>query len=428
MAANLGGTFLIGANGPVHYAGQCILSSRVADGLRELTPDSLHGGFRRGIEDSARRVGVGSGDVERLLPMDQVRSLVKRLTVSQHNAVEAWNLHAGHMGGFLKGVTDLTADGRAPDVGLCLDRLAKKVTRDRELAEPLRALATDVGEWQDIIARCRDILDDGGALERAYRMRRLRSVGLVVGLAAVIVVALVAVLMVRAARVRVDEILAAADPCAASTIDAGDARRASSDQRRRLEARSAECAALREREATEREAARLREERERAEQLRKKELEEKCAALATHLEAGSVTPEDAAFAGPRAPLLRRVARGALDPADFGPSDPDLPCAAAPSAPRINAAFTRAVLASPARWANAEDPSKLVSATLVDHVAELPSSAKQVIARRADDMAKKALLIGVPGLLPRAVRLCQLKDALRIRGGAYCAGALISTTR
>jgi hypothetical protein len=286
MAAKLGGTFLIGANGPVHYAGQCILSSRVADGLRELTPDSLYGGFRRGMEDSAKRVGVGTGDVERLLPMDQVRSLVKRLTVSQHNAVEAWKLHAGHMGGFLKGVTDLTADGRAPDVGLCLDRLAKKVTRDRELAEPLRALATDVGEWQDIIARCRDILDDGGALERAYRMRRLRGVLVVVGLVVVVVVALVAVLMVRAARVRVDEILAAADPCAASTIDAGDARRASSDQRRRLEARSSECTARREREASEREAARLREERDRAEQLRKKELEEKCASLATHLEAG----------------------------------------------------------------------------------------------------------------------------------------------
>lgn len=428
MAAKLGGTFLIGANGPVNYAGQCILASRVADGLRELTPDSLHGGFRRGVEESARRVGVGPRDVERLLPMDRVRSLVTRLTASQHNAVEAWNLHAGHLGGFLKGVADLTADGRAPDVGLCLDRLAKKVSRDRELAEPLRALAVDVGEWQDIIARCRDILDDGGALERAYRMRRLRGVLAVAGLATVVVVALVALFLVHAARVRVDAILAAADPCAALTIDAGDARRASSDQRRRLDERSGECAARREREAAEREAARLGEERAHEEQLRKKELEERCASLATHLEAGSLSPEDAAFAGPRAPLLRRVAQGALDSPDLGPSDPDLPCAAALSAPRISAAFRRAVLASPARWASVEDPSKLVSAALIDHVAELPSVAKQVLAGRAEDLAKKALVVGVPGLLPRAVRLCQLKDALGIRGGSYCAGALISTIR
>ncbi len=198
MAAKLGGTFLIGANGPVSYAGQCILSSRVADGLRELTPESLYGGFRRGVEESAKRVGVGVTEVERLLPMEQVRGLISRITVSHRNAVEAWNTHAGHIGGFLKGVADLTADGRAPDVGLCLDRLAKKVARDRELADPLRALAVDVGEWQAIVARCRDLLDDGGILERAYRMRRVRRALLIAGLGAVIVAALGSVLWVRA--------------------------------------------------------------------------------------------------------------------------------------------------------------------------------------------------------------------------------------
>ena len=133
-------------------------------------------------------------------------------------------------------------------------------------------------------------------------------------------------------------------------------------------------------------------------------------------------------ASPHTYALRPSDAGALESADLGPSDPDLPCAAALSAPRITTAFTRAVLASPARWANVEDPSKRVSAILIDHVAELPSSAKQVIAKRADDLAKKALVVGIPGLLPRAVRLCQLKDALGIRSGSYCAGALISTTR
>jgi hypothetical protein len=425
MAARLGGTFLVGASGPVNYAGQCILSSRVADGLRELTPDSLYGGFRRGVEESAKRVGVGTADVERLLPMDQVRSLVNRLTISQQNAVSAWTMHAGHMGGLLKGVADLTADGRAPDVGLCLERLAKKVTRDRELADPLRALATDVSEWQDIIARCRDLLDDGGALERAYRMRRVRRVLAVAGLAGIIVGALGVVLWVRAARVRIDAVLAVADPCAAAAIEPGDARRASSDQRRQLDARSVECASLHEREEKERALALVREAKARDEQLQKKDLEQKCEALAGHVEKEGLTPDDAAFAGPRAALLRRISTGALDVADFGPADPDLPCAAAPSAARFTDAFTRAVLASPARWANADDPSKLVTATLIAHVAELPSSAKQVVARRADDLAKKALIIGVPGLLPRAIRLCQLKDALGIHGGSYCAGALFS---
>jgi hypothetical protein len=428
MAAKLGGTFLVGASGPVNYAGQCILSSRVTDGLRELTPDSLYGGFRRGVEESAKRVGVGSADVERLLPMDQVRSLVNRLTVSQRNAVQAWDLHAGHMGGFLKGVADLTADGRAPDVGLCLERLAKKVTRDRELAEPLRALAVDVGAWQDLISRCRDLLDDGGALERAYRMRRVRRVLAIAGLAGIIVGALAVVLWVRAARGRVDEVLASADACAVSAIDPGDARRASSDQRRRLAARDEDCTTRRANEAKALEIAHAREEKAREELRVKKELEQTCEALAAHLDAGSLTPDDAAFAGARAALLRRIAQKALDAADFGPADPDLPCAGTEAAGRISAAFTRAILAAPARWANADDPSKLVTATLIEHVADLPSSAKQVVARRADDLAKKALIIGVPGLLPRAVRLCQLKVALGIRGGSYCAGALFTIAK
>lgn len=428
MAAKLGGTFLVGANGPVNYAGQCLLSSRVADGLRELAPDNLYGGFRRGIEESAKRVGVGPGDVERLLPMEQVRGLVQRLTLSQHNAAQAWNLHAGQIGGFLKGVADLTADGRTPDVGLCLDRLARKVTRDRELAEPLRALALDVAEWQEVIARCRDLLDDGGALERAYRMRRVRRVLAAAALGAIILGALGVILWVRAARARVDALLAAPDPCVAAAIDPGDARRASSDQRALLEARSSACVAQRERAAAEREAARVREERALAAQVRKNEMEQKCAALVEHIEAASMTTEDVAFAGPRADLLRRMAEGALDPADLGPENPDLPCAEALSAPRFNAVFVKAVLASPTRWANADDPSKLVTATLIAHVAELPSSAKQVLAHRADELAKKALIIGVPGLLPRAGRLCQLKDALGIRGGSFCAGALISLAK
>jgi hypothetical protein len=428
MAAKLGGTFLVGAGGPVNYAGQCILSSRVADGLRELTPDSLYGGFRRGVEESARRVGVDTADVERLLPMDKVKNLVTRLTLSQQRAVEAWNLHAGHIGGLLKGVADLTADGRAPDVGLCLDRLAKKVMRDRELADPLRALAVDVGEWQDLIAECRDLLDDGGVLERAYRLRRVRRVLAVAGLAGIIVGALGVVLWVRAARVRVDEILAAADPCVASAIDPGDARRASSDQRQRLEARAGECTAQRDRAAKELEIARVREEKAREQERLAKELGQKCDALAGHVDTGSLTPEDTAFAAARAPLLRRIAQATLDSADFGPSDPDLPCAGTPSAARLNAAFTRAVLASPARWANADDPSKLVTAILVEHVADLPGSAKQVVARRADDLARKALIVGVPGLLPRAIRLCQLKDALGIRGGSFCAGALFTLAK
>ncbi|MEP7126304.1 MAG: hypothetical protein ABJE95_35560, partial [Byssovorax sp.] len=198
--------------------------------------------------------------------------------------------------------------------------------------------------------------------------------------------------------------------------------------RKRLETRADECAAQREKAAKDLEIARVRDEKAREEQRVKKDLEQKCDALAGHVDTGSLTPDDTAFAAARAPLLRRVAQSALDPADFGPDDPDLPCAGSAASARLDAAFTRAVLASPARWANADDPSKVVTALLIAHVADLPGSAKQVVAHRADDLARKALIIGVPGLLPRAIRLCKLKDALGIRGGSFCAGALFSAPK
>ena len=78
MAARLGATFLVGALGPVNFAGGLILGSQVPDGLRELAPDNLFGGLSRGIDFAAKRVGVSPSDVERLLPMGELRVVIQR--------------------------------------------------------------------------------------------------------------------------------------------------------------------------------------------------------------------------------------------------------------------------------------------------------------------------------------------------------------
>src|SRR5262245_39352222 len=109
MAAKFGASFLVGALGPVNYAGTCILASRVPDGLLQLAPDSLLGGFQLGIGRVAKQVGVGAADLEGLLPMGELRTILARIGFSHKNAVEAWNMHAGQVGGFLKGIADLTA-------------------------------------------------------------------------------------------------------------------------------------------------------------------------------------------------------------------------------------------------------------------------------------------------------------------------------
>src|SRR6185436_2421023 len=151
----------------------------------ELSADNLHGGFKRGIEDAAQQVGVGVADVERLLPMADVHAAAARLDAAQRNAVDAWATYAGHIGGLLRGVADLTVDGRAPDVSNFLERLSRKVIRDRPLSEPLHALSVEVASWLDLVEQCGDILADGGVLAKAYRRRRIRQASLVGGAALV---------------------------------------------------------------------------------------------------------------------------------------------------------------------------------------------------------------------------------------------------
>lgn len=419
MAAKLGATFLVGAGGPVNYAGNCILASKVTEGLRELTPESLVGGLERGVSQAAARVGVSASEVERLLPMVELRTIAARIGLSQKNATLAWEAHAGHVGGLLKGVADLTTDGRAPDTGLCLERLATKVSRDADLALPLEALAADVRRWQDLIARCRDILDDGAVLAKAYKRRQLRRVLLATVPAMVAGLALSLALWIRAAQARVEDALAGSDACAALDIPPEDLARSSSSQKKKAEERKAMCATQREREARERKSAEEREARAREAEQKKQARETGCAALASHIEAGKILPEDEATVGESLGLMRRIAKGALSPSDYGPDDAPLPCGDTKAGPSIAAAFDRALIAAPAAWANAPDPSRQARAALEKHADELPSAPKQVIAQRADALAKKALLFGDAGVQERAVRLCALKDALGLHGGGYC---------
>jgi hypothetical protein len=168
MGNKLGAAFLRCALGPLHYAGGCIVAGKVAEGLRELTIESLHGGLERGVAEAAGSVGADLADVERLLPMADVKGAAARLDAAQRGAVAAWDIYSAHLGGMLKGTADLTVDGRAPDVSNVLERLSQKVIRDRPLADPLHDLAVEVGRWLDLVERCGDLLAGGDVLARAH--------------------------------------------------------------------------------------------------------------------------------------------------------------------------------------------------------------------------------------------------------------------
>lgn len=412
--------FKHGALGPVNFAGGLVLGSRVPEALREITPDSFLGGVGLGVAAAAREVGAEPRDVEALLPMAELRALAQRIGLCQQHATQAWQMHAGGLGGFMQGVADLTADGRSPDLGLCLERLSKKVSRDRPLSEPLAALAVEVTRWQDMIADCEVRLEQGDVLAKAYRRRQIKQIGAGLGLLVVVLGSLGVGLWVRAARARIDEALASKDPCAARAIADGDRGRASGDQQKKIRAAETACGVAEEARAEALAKEREAKERAEAEAKIRQERADKCAALAEKVASGKLDDADAVVVGGSMDLLARIAKGALDSADYGPLSVKLPCQGTPGGAAILDVFEKAVLARPSRWANS-DPSDLVAAALIKQKDALPSSAKQVVARRADDTAKRALLVGGADLTQRAVRLCKLKAAFGVGGGKFCSG-------
>lgn len=423
MALKLGGTFLVCAMGPLNYASSCIQASRMPEGIRELAPEGLLAGFRRGIVQAAKLAGVGVEDVERVLPMDEVRDAIERLTSSHPEALMAWDIHAGRIGGLLQGVAELTAYNRPPDASECLQRLARKVRRDRPFSEPLEALASDVAHWQATITRCCKLLDEsgGGALARAYRRRRIRRVAVAVASGLLVAAVIALALRVQVSRARVEALLQSEEICAVRGIDGDDLGRASGEQQRRVAERMAACAEVEARQARELEARRRAEEQAREEQRLRAERDERCASLAQRLKAGALSREDEELAGEHgAALLRRIAQGRLIAADVGPGDPPLPCAGARGGDELFAAFADALVASVWTWGPASDPSPKVTEVLEARRTELSERSRLMLALRAETVSRQAITSGDPAALAQASRLCALGIALQSGGGPSCA--------
>jgi hypothetical protein len=413
--------FATGALGPVNYAGQCILSRRPEEGLRELAVEGLRGGVARGVLQAAQRVGVSPSDIERLLPMAELDRILARLAVSQPQVIEAWKLYAGGLGGLLAGVADLTVDGRAPDTALAVSRLAKKVSRDKPLAEPLQRLAEDLFDWQDALHRCVELLNDTTALEKAYQRRRLKRVLAAFGMAAVLLIGLAFFVRARVARARVLDIIDKPDPCAAMELTEADLDRVSDELRTRASQSRAACETKRAEEAKRQQEGQARAEREAQEKKAKEALEAQCDALAGHVEAGQVPADDAAVAKDAAPLLGRIAKGALALDDLGPNEPALPCKGTKAEARLAAAFRKAVLAKPWNVPKAAAPSAAVRDALAQGAADLPDKLKMMMGTRAGDAAKRAIAAGKPDAVARALALCDAAKALGTAPAGPCDG-------
>jgi len=421
MAPRLGGVFATGALGPVHYAGQCILARRVEEGLRELTVDNLRGGVARGVLQASQRVGVGTAEIESVLPMREMDAILGRLASSQPAVMSAWKMYAGGLGGLLAGVADLTVDGRAPDTALAVQRLAKKVTRDKPLSEPLAKLADDLFDWQDAVHKCIELLNDTTALEQAYKRRRMKRIALAVGLGLVALVAIVGVVWLRVARAKVLAVIEKEDPCAAMELTDSDLDRVSEELKNKANNARHTCQVKRELEAQIAAEAKLQEESEREAKKAQEAMEVSCDALATHLEAGKLTPEDEALAKAAAPLLGRIARGSLELSDYGPAEPELPCAGTKAEPKIAAALRKAVLAKPWNLPKIESLSPAVRDAVARGAGDLPPKLKAMMGTRAADAAKKAIATGKPDQIAHALACCATAKAMGTEPSGQCDG-------
>lgn len=422
-SARIGGAFLRAALGPVNFAASQIMGNKILAGLEELAPDSLIGGYARGVDEVVALTGVGRGDVERILPLDRLGALDARLRQSQPRAVEAWRAHAGQLG-FLDVITALTVDGRQFDIGLCLSRIAGKMRHDKHLAEPVAALGVDVAELAALIDESRARLEDGTWLASALRRRQARRAAVAVLGMLTLASITTSIVIVRLKRDRVEARIEAMPACEAEQFPAGEASWARQELRAKLEDKRATC--KRERaEAEERqraEEAKLAEEKRQRERVEKRKSE--CKALADEVSTGRTKGElsDAskAVAKDAAPLLGRVAKKALEPADVGPTDPVFPCADTADDKRLEAAWAAALLVDPLLWARRGDPSPLARKVLLEHKAELPEKALIGLADQAERVAKQGLARGEPPTLARAKRLCALAKDLGVSAHKSCA--------
>ena len=239
--AKIGAAFHRVAMGPLSYASTLLAANQVKQALAELGPQGLADAYQRGLAEVADLVGVPKGEVDRLMPLEELGQVLERLRFSHHRAELAYQAHAGQFG-FLDTVTQLTADGRAPDITECLDRVAKKLRADEELSEPLAALAADTTAWTDLLTRSRFILEDRSWLAAAYRRRVIiRSVVLAIPVIALILFT-ISVVFLRLRRDGIDAVLAQQDVCQAESLTQERMRFATAAQTKAREDRVDACA------------------------------------------------------------------------------------------------------------------------------------------------------------------------------------------
>ncbi len=402
----LAATFLKTALDPLHFARVAIMGKGVEDGLKELAAEVLRGKLDEAVAKTASKAGLRKKDILALMPVQRFEALQVEIDRNQHLAIPAWHDQPVESRRSSK-LALLSNEGQLRDLKTALVDLAQMGGQDAELYAPLTALSEAVSEWQSLILKFGDTLDDDSALKPARFRRALRraSVGLVL-----LAAGGVGVWMwwrVDQARKRISSSLSDSDVCATLTITPADLRRATVDQGKLIVMRKNECV-----------KKRAREKRERLKKEKRAAYEKACTALADALSKNTAVSPVEGMSEAQADVAKRIATGKLHAKDLGPAVPELPCGDTPSKKAIDASFEKAVLASK-HWLEHAKMSDRTRGILSDNVSKLDKELKKQLSEQAEKQAAKALMQRKPAQVARAQQLCALLKLLSLKRGAFC---------
>ena len=388
---------------PIAQAGSHLATDHVDVALEELSADKLRGALQAAAKSAAAHVGVQPSRVLGLLPTSEIDAALAKIGASQPRAVEAWRRFAGGLGGLIGRATQ-AADAGGPSLSERLRVLAGTMSRDKVVSEPLAAFAGDLAAWEAITDRLPKLVGDSPELARALAIKKGKRIALLAAIAAALVAAAIVTRAALVARSNVRAALTKPDPCAAFDVTPVDLGRVSADLAGQVSAKRKACEDRRAEEARLAEEERRRQEAEEAARKAKMKREADCELLARHVEQGKLTTEDEATAKDDG-LTKRIAESALESKDFGPDDPKMPCAGSRAEPRLWDAYRKAVIAKPWILLVATAPSPRARAAFRPDGGKMPFKLREVIATRANDLAKFA------------VRTAKVPDAER--ASAWC---------
>ncbi len=388
----LGQLFSHRARRPLRVSSERFAGNFLGDGVRAVARVPMILALQEAVMEVSKAAGAAPGEVDRVLPTARLGEIAARVDERQKAALSAIRRNDLTMTDF--GRPTATASPAAQML-----EVAEHFSRDKPIADSLRALSTEVAAWEALLEETAALLDTHRELVQRYQrtqtLRRLARGGLVLFALFAVGVVVAGVLIVRgeraakdrearelverqtAARVHLDEALGAADPCA--TPSERDLAFATSGHRAKLEARRIACEA------------------------KKKAAAEQaiCHAASDALGRGEAPATLPSALDPE--LAKRLADKALGPADLKLSS--LPCGELLWRPLVAAAS-----ASPTLWGQVDGVSKEVATRLRALWAETPPApaVQQTLSFRAEAAAITATLAGTDEALDAAAELCALK--------------------